>query len=161
MLMTLRQLGGLVGVAALGSILNTGYHGGLDTSAVSPAVADAARDNVTSALAIAQKMGLPDLAHSAESAFIHQPAELSPVEALCAAVHQLYNQIPDSRIAMELHRNQLIMAEPELRRRALDEVIRPFQLLSEGLATRFGRDVHDPYAHAYAGAMTGDAVTAG
>ncbi|MEU0350912.1 DHA2 family efflux MFS transporter permease subunit [Streptomyces sp. NPDC006237] len=70
--MTLRQAGGALGVAVLGSLLAQGYTDKLaaPTDLPGPA-ADAARDSVAGALAVAERLNLPSLADSAKDAYVH------------------------------------------------------------------------------------------
>ncbi|MFF1300453.1 MULTISPECIES: MFS transporter [unclassified Streptomyces] len=70
--MTLRQAGGALGVAVLGSLLAQGYTDKLDTPSQLPVpAADAARDSVAGALAVAERLNLPALADSARNAYLH------------------------------------------------------------------------------------------
>ncbi|MEV3857521.1 MFS transporter [Streptomyces sp. NPDC050095] len=74
LLETVQQLGGTLGVAGLGSILGYGYLQRLtpdDTAGLPPQAADAARDSVSGADAVAAQLNLPDLAGSAHAAFVH------------------------------------------------------------------------------------------
>jgi hypothetical protein len=68
-----RELGGALGIAVLGSILNTAYRSGLEqhTSALPPALADKARGSLGAAQAIGHRLGSGDLATHASSAFAH------------------------------------------------------------------------------------------
>ncbi|GHE38799.1 MFS transporter [Streptomyces lavendulocolor] len=69
--MTLRQAGGALGVAVLGSLLAQGYTDRLDVTGLPGPAAEAARDNIAGALAVAERLNLPALAASAESAYVH------------------------------------------------------------------------------------------
>ncbi|MCT7350714.1 MFS transporter [Streptomyces lavendulocolor] len=70
--MTLRQAGGALGVAVLGSLLAQGYTDKLATPSQLPVpAADAARDSVAGALAVAERLNLPALADSAKDAYVH------------------------------------------------------------------------------------------
>jgi EmrB/QacA subfamily drug resistance transporter len=68
-----RELGGALGIAVLGSILNSAYHSGLEqhTAALPTALADKARGSLGAAQAIGHRIGSPDLAANANSAFVH------------------------------------------------------------------------------------------
>jgi EmrB/QacA subfamily drug resistance transporter len=68
-----RELGGALGIAVLGSILNTAYRTGVEqhTSTLPGALADRARNSLGAAQAIGQKLGAPDLVGHADSAFVH------------------------------------------------------------------------------------------
>ncbi|MBM7167115.1 MFS transporter [Streptomyces sp. G44] len=70
--MTLRQAGGALGVAVLGSLLAQGYTDKLAAPSQLPVpAADAARDSVAGALAVAERLNLPALADSARNAYVH------------------------------------------------------------------------------------------
>ncbi|MFE2182945.1 MFS transporter [Streptomyces sp. NPDC059455] len=71
LLMTLRQVGGTIGVALLGSLLADTYSTRLDTTGLPPAAADAADGSVVAAHAVAGRLGDPHLAASADAAFVH------------------------------------------------------------------------------------------
>lgn len=69
--MTLRQTGGALGVAVLGSVLAQGYTSRLDITGLPPAVADVARESVAGGLAVAQQLNNAGLAASASAAYVH------------------------------------------------------------------------------------------
>lgn len=69
--MTLRQVGGALGVALLGSILAQGYTDQLDVNALPAAAAETAHDSIAGALAVAARLGDPALATAAQDAFIN------------------------------------------------------------------------------------------
>ncbi|TME25757.1 MAG: MFS transporter [Chloroflexi bacterium] len=68
-----RELGGALGIAVLGSILNTAYRSGVEqhTAALPAALADKARGSLGAAEAIGHRLGAGDLAGHANSAFVH------------------------------------------------------------------------------------------
>jgi hypothetical protein len=70
MIQALRQVGGTIGVAILGTVLNTGYRGRLDASALPGPVAEVAKGSASAAVAVAGKLGSPALADSAREAFV-------------------------------------------------------------------------------------------
>ena len=71
LIQALRQVGGTIGVAILGTVLNSAYRDRLDVTGLPPAVADAARDSASGAVAIAAQTNSPTLAASAREAFVH------------------------------------------------------------------------------------------
>jgi MFS transporter, DHA2 family, multidrug resistance protein len=71
LIQALRQVGGTIGVAILGTVLNSTYRDRLDVSGLPTAAADAARDSASSAVAIAAQTNSPALAESARNAFVH------------------------------------------------------------------------------------------
>jgi EmrB/QacA subfamily drug resistance transporter len=68
-----RELGGALGIAVLGSVLNTVYRSGVQphTSALPPALADKARGSLGAAEAIGHRVGASDLITHANGAFVH------------------------------------------------------------------------------------------
>ena len=69
--MTLRQTGGALGVALLGSLLAEGYTGRVNTAGLPPEAAAAARESIAGALAAATRLGEPAVAASADAAYLH------------------------------------------------------------------------------------------
>jgi len=67
LIQAMRQVGGTIGVAILGTVLNSAYRDRLDVTGLPPAVAHAARDSASGAVAI----GSPALVRSAREAFVH------------------------------------------------------------------------------------------
>jgi EmrB/QacA subfamily drug resistance transporter len=68
-----RELGGALGIAVLGSILNTAYRTGLDqhTTALPTTLADKAHSSVGAAQVIGHQLGATDLVNHANNAFVH------------------------------------------------------------------------------------------
>ncbi|MEV0635346.1 DHA2 family efflux MFS transporter permease subunit [Streptomyces sp. NPDC050619] len=71
LLMTLRQVGGAIGIALLGSLLAGTFRDRLDVTGLPARAADTAGDSVVAAHLIAEKAGSADLAASANSAYVH------------------------------------------------------------------------------------------
>jgi EmrB/QacA subfamily drug resistance transporter len=71
LLETVQQVGGVVGVAALGSLLGYGYLHRIDTDRLPAPAADAARDSVAGANTVAGQLHDANLASSAHEAFLH------------------------------------------------------------------------------------------
>ncbi|MFE9812800.1 MFS transporter [Streptomyces sp. NPDC005227] len=71
LLETVQQLGAVLGVAGLGSLLGFGYLTRLDTGDLPAPAADAARDSVSGANAVAGQLHDAGLTASAHEAFIH------------------------------------------------------------------------------------------
>ncbi len=69
--MTLRQTGGALGVALLGSLLAEGYASRVNTAGLPPEAAVAARESIAGALAAAARLGEPAIAASANVAYLH------------------------------------------------------------------------------------------
>lgn len=70
LLTTMRQVGGAIGVAVLGSLLSTRFTDQLDTDGLPAAAADQAGESVVAAHAVADHLNLPQLAESANEAYI-------------------------------------------------------------------------------------------
>jgi EmrB/QacA subfamily drug resistance transporter len=68
-----RELGGALGVAVLGSVLNTAYRSGVDehTAALPTGLAETARGSLGAAQAISRRLGAGDLADYASAAYVH------------------------------------------------------------------------------------------
>ncbi|PWI17722.1 MFS transporter [Streptomyces sp. Act143] len=71
LLMTLRQVGGAIGIALLGSLLAGTFRDRLDVSGLPAQAADTAGDSVVAAHLVAAKTGSADLLASANSAYVH------------------------------------------------------------------------------------------
>jgi EmrB/QacA subfamily drug resistance transporter len=69
--MTLRQTGGALGVALLGSLLAEGYAGRVNTTGLPAEAAAAARESIAGALTAAAQLGEPTVAASANAAYLH------------------------------------------------------------------------------------------
>jgi len=67
MIQALRQVGGTIGVAILGTVLNAGYRAQVDVTGLPAQVAEAAKGSAMAAVAV----GSPGLADSARAAFLH------------------------------------------------------------------------------------------
>lgn len=69
LIQVLRQVGGTIGVAVLGTVLNGVYRDGVDVRGLPAPVAEAARGSASGAVAVAGQLRLPWLADSARVAF--------------------------------------------------------------------------------------------
>ncbi|UQU67446.1 MFS transporter [Couchioplanes caeruleus] len=68
--MTLRQIGGALGVALLGSLLAQGYTNRLDVTGLPADAANTARESIAAGLAVAARLGDPALATAAKIAYL-------------------------------------------------------------------------------------------
>lgn len=68
--MTLRQAGGALGVAILGSVLSQTYQDRLDVNELPPSAAATALDSIAGAVQVASRVGNPDLVSQANAAYI-------------------------------------------------------------------------------------------
>jgi EmrB/QacA subfamily drug resistance transporter len=71
LLMALRQVGGLLGVAVLGTVLSTSYHSRLNVAGLPAPAAEAVGKGVNTAVAVARRVGSPTLLDSVRSAFVY------------------------------------------------------------------------------------------
>ncbi|WP_132191176.1 hypothetical protein [Kribbella orskensis] len=70
LLQTFRQVGGTVGVAVLGTVLNSVYRSNVDTEGLPAQAADAVDKGVGGGLAVAERTGSADLLDSVRDAFL-------------------------------------------------------------------------------------------
>ena len=71
LLQALRQVGGTIGVAVLGTVLSAGYQSQLDGGNVLPSAEGAVRSSVGAGIEVAHRLDSSSLAHTVRSAFIH------------------------------------------------------------------------------------------
>ncbi|MFK4098874.1 MFS transporter [Streptomyces sp. NPDC019531] len=71
LLMTMRQVGGAIGIALLGSLLSSTFRDRLDVSGLPAPAADTAGESVVAAHLVAQRTDSADLLTSANSAYVH------------------------------------------------------------------------------------------
>ncbi|MFJ9746977.1 DHA2 family efflux MFS transporter permease subunit [Streptomyces chartreusis] len=71
LLMTLRQVGGAIGIALLGSLLAGAFRDRLDVTGLPASAADTAGESVVAAHLVAERAGSAQLAASANSAYVH------------------------------------------------------------------------------------------
>ncbi|MBC6457555.1 MFS transporter [Actinomadura sp. HBU206391] len=79
---TIRQVGGALGVAGLGSLLAATYRDRVPVDGLPPAAADSARESVGGATSVALRLGDPGLLRSAQEAYVHGMDRLLVVCAL-------------------------------------------------------------------------------
>ena len=87
--------------------------------------------------------------------FRRQPASLSPIAALRAAMHEVLTSMPPEVIADQRERGQLVYRVPELQGAWIGDLLRTVRLMQGLLAERLGRDIDDPQLRAYTGAVIG------
>ncbi|MEU8390439.1 DHA2 family efflux MFS transporter permease subunit [Micromonospora sp. NPDC048843] len=68
--MTMRQTGGALGVALLGSLLSATYRDRIDTTGLPASAVDAATHSIAGTMAVASSLGLPVLADAAGRAYV-------------------------------------------------------------------------------------------
>jgi len=67
----LRQVGGTIGIAILGTVLSSGYHAQLDGGDVPSSAEGAVRSSVGGGIEVANRLGSAELAQTVRSAFVH------------------------------------------------------------------------------------------
>ncbi|HEX3649011.1 MAG TPA: TetR family transcriptional regulator [Pseudonocardiaceae bacterium] len=87
-----------------------------------------------------------------------QPLELSPIQAVRAALKAVFAGMPEEARLRDQERHELIRQVPELRVAVLDEYTRSLRLLAGLVAERLGRDENDLRVRVFAGAMVGVAL---
>lgn len=65
-----RQVGAVLGIAVMGSVLATIYRGSVDTAALPPEAAEAVRLSAASGVSVASRLGSPELVESVRVAFV-------------------------------------------------------------------------------------------
>ena len=93
-------------------------------------------------------------------AFRAQPARLSPIQALRAAMRAVFGELPEAALAFQQDRDRLIRSVPELRARMLDEFAKNLSLFAEIVAERVQRRPDDPAVRTLAGAVIGVGISA-
>lgn len=94
------------------------------------------------------------------TAYHAQPAELTPIQALRAAMHAVFDHLTDEERAQEQERAAVIVSVPAIRARALDQLSESIHMLVELLAQRSGHPTDDFAVRNLAGALFGIAVAA-
>src|SRR5262249_46970044 len=93
-------------------------------------------------------------------AFRAQPAELSQIAAIRAALRSVLADTPPEVLARDRERQAVVLATPELRARTLDAAVAMVRMLAEVMAERTGRRRDDIAVLALAGAVIGAALAA-
>jgi EmrB/QacA subfamily drug resistance transporter len=71
LMQAMRQVGGTIGVAVLGTVLSSGYRGRAQTGHLPAALAGAVRDSVAAGVAVAHRLHDAGLAQVVRAAFVH------------------------------------------------------------------------------------------
>jgi EmrB/QacA subfamily drug resistance transporter len=71
LMQAVRQVGGTVGVALLGTVLASGYRSRVHTDHLPAATSQSVRDSVAAGVAVARRLGDDPLAHVVRAAFVH------------------------------------------------------------------------------------------
>jgi AcrR family transcriptional regulator len=92
--------------------------------------------------------------------FRAQPAELEPIASLRRTLRSVFGSLPADELARERQRAMLIIAVPELRARAFDQLASTLKPFAEAVAERTGRSVDDPAVRALTGGVVGVSMSA-
>jgi AcrR family transcriptional regulator len=92
------------------------------------------------------------------AAFLRQPPELSPIQALRRAFNEAFGELTPEVQAEQSGRMQLILSVPELRASMLDQFGQAMRLLAQVLAERMGRRSDDMLVITLSGAVVGVAM---
>ena len=88
-------------------------------------------------------------------AFRAQPSELTPLQAMRAAIRDAFRQITPEEIADAAYRGELVMSVPELREAVAGELVETLDRLAELAAPRMGLPPDAVRVRALAGAVVG------
>lgn len=93
-------------------------------------------------------------------AFREQPPELSPIEAMRRAMHDVFGNLTADQLAEMSERGRLVYLVPELRQRMVDDMLRTATLFSSEIAARVGRSPDDLQVRIFTGALMGALMAA-
>ncbi|WP_433943077.1 TetR family transcriptional regulator [Paenibacillus sp. SN-8-1] len=88
-------------------------------------------------------------------AFENQPSDLSPLQAVRAAMLSGISGMSENELTAMRERNQLIMSVPELRAALLNNMMSTMKMIAEMVAKRVGRSPDDFSVSTLAGAIIG------
>jgi len=71
LIMAMRQVGGAIGIALLGSAMNSSYRGSLRLDGFAESAAEAARQSVSAGVAAAGRLGSAEMLEQVQQAFVH------------------------------------------------------------------------------------------
>jgi AcrR family transcriptional regulator len=89
------------------------------------------------------------------AAFEAQPAELSPIQALRAALRSAFTEMSPGELAIQRERTILTLSVPALWGASLRNLTETMQMLTGLMAKRMGRPGDDGAVRAFSGAMLG------
>jgi len=84
-----------------------------------------------------------------------QPAELGPIQALRATMQAVFGSLSDDELTEISQKGKLMTTVPELRSKALDELVRSFDVFAKMVAERIGKPSEDLTVRVVAGAIMG------
>ncbi|WP_280234073.1 DHA2 family efflux MFS transporter permease subunit [Nocardia cyriacigeorgica] len=86
LIQAMRQVGGTVGIALLGTVVNAAYRGGVDTEGLPGELAESVRSSASGGMSVAYRLGSPELVESVTGAFVDSVAAMLWVCTAIAAV---------------------------------------------------------------------------
>ncbi|MGD0195822.1 MAG: TetR family transcriptional regulator [Candidatus Dormibacteria bacterium] len=92
------------------------------------------------------------------AAFLRQPRELGPIEALRRAFNETFGELTAEQLVEQQDRMHLILSVPELRASMLDQFGQAMRLLASAIAERTQRRPDDMEVLTIAGAVVGVAM---
>jgi AcrR family transcriptional regulator len=92
------------------------------------------------------------------AAFLRQPQELGPIEALRRAFNETFGELTAEQLVEQQDRMHLILSVPELRASMLDQFGQAMRLLAGAIAERTHRRPEDMEVLTVAGAVVGVAM---
>jgi AcrR family transcriptional regulator len=93
-------------------------------------------------------------------AFARQPADLTPIAAVRAAVREAWASFSETEWEQIKEGGKLSLEVQEIRSRSMDEFSRIINVIADGLASRTGRPAGDMRVRAFAGAVMGVMMSA-
>jgi AcrR family transcriptional regulator len=93
-------------------------------------------------------------------ALVQQPAELPPLAAVRAAIHEVLDQIGAEALELEKSRWKLVVEVPELRAAVFERTGESAMMLAEAIGERVGRPATDVAVLTWVGAVTGAVIAA-
>lgn len=94
------------------------------------------------------------------AALAAQPAELTPTQAVRAAMRDVLTSLTGEGTEREAVRQRLAYAVPELRARLYEQYVSTIQVLTVAIAQRLGRDEADEEVRLWSGAVVGTMIAA-
>lgn len=101
-----------------------------------------------------------DLDPLLEAALAAQPAAVGAVEAIVGAFRAVVAQLSRDEMEEVRERAELFWTVPELRARAVDQLMDAMDQLARMASDRTGRSVNDPEIRSFSGAIVGAAMAA-
>jgi AcrR family transcriptional regulator len=83
------------------------------------------------------------------------PPDVSPIEAIRRALHDVFGTLTDDDWERERRRQALFLEVPELRARSMQQYLSTIDLLGDAVAARSGRPAGDFASRVLAGAVVG------